>query len=480
MAQEEMVRLHGHFDWMQGRLADVENEVDWKGSSPPYHLEAIRPEDFDIPILVNREVKGWMKYFLGPGRRTFETYLARSSRYESLIKNELKAGGVPEDLVYIAMIESGFVTDALSRSGASGLWQIMPGTARKYDVRMDGWVDDRLDPIRSTQAAVNLLKALKERWGDWYLVWAAYNGGGRRVKSGVEATGSRDFWRIAQAGAFAGETRNYVPKLIAATILGKYRDRYGFTGIPYMTAFAVDQIDLAGGARVEQLARCADLSKEKLKSYNPGLLRWSTPEEGYTLKVPKGRKARFIQCLAEEGVFRPVKYINHRVKNGEVLGRISEIYGVTQDEILGANGRLNPDRIRAGETLLIPVAAEGPLVGDAGQDSESSQAIEERGGVDADYTVEWGDTLSSIALRYGVRVGQLQTWNKLHPGATLQVGQRLRVILEARRWKEYTVRDGDSLGKIAYKYACTVKDLLIWNGLKGSFIRPGQRLRIRN
>jgi len=414
LAQEEMVRLHSHFDWMGTETALLDDAADWPRSSPPYHLEALVLDDFDIPIVVNSAVKRWMDYYLGPGRRTFEIYLARSARYETMIRAELGAAGVPQDLVYLAMIESGFVSHAVSGAGAVGLWQIMPGTAGKIDVRVDGWVDDRLDPIRSTQGAATLLKTLHERWGDWYLAWAAYNAGGRRVKQGIEVTGSSDFWQLGRSGVFAGETAQYVPKLIAAAILGKYRERYGFTELRYLPALSVERVDLAGRASLKVLAECADQTLPELRALNPGFLRDQSPKEGHPLSLPVGRKTAFLTCLEDRNVYPP------------------------QD----------PDP--------------------------------ENGGLTTHYSVQWGDTLSSIALRYGVRVGQLRTWNRIEPGALIKVGQALNVVLKGRDWLKYTVRDGDNLGKIAMRHACTVKDLLIWNGLNGSFLRPGQQLQIKD
>lgn len=517
LAQEEVVRIHSHFDWVGSQVADLDEEIQWPKSSPPLHLEVIDPNDFDVPIEMNRAVKDWMMYYLGPGRRTFEVYLARSARFESMIRREFKARGLPQDLIYIAMIESGFVADAYSKSGACGIWQIMPSTARLYDVRLDWWVDDRRDPIRSTQAAASLLLDLKKSWGDWYLALAAYNGGGRVVKRGMNQTGSSDFWTIARSGVFAGETRNYVPKFIAAMILGKYREVYGFSDIKYLPAEHLDVVELGGGASVEQLSRCAGMTERELRTTNPGLLQNTTPPEGYPLRLTLGAREAFVSCIAEAALFQSISFKKHVVAKGEVMSTICEQYGVAQDVVLRTNDRDNPNQLRAGETLLIPimdgavdtepiqshvVQRGDTLSGLASQYSVSVQQIKDWNslsgvtihlgqtlkigvpgasrGLETSYSVQPADTLSSIAIRYGVTVSELQRWNQLHFGTLIRVGQNLKVYMKDAKWKEYVVKDGDSLGKIAAKHSCTVKDLTIWNGLSTSFLSIGQRLRIRD
>jgi len=517
LAQEEVVRIHSHFDWVGTQVADLDEEIQWPKSSPPFHLEVIEQKDFDIPIVVNRAVKDWMTYYLGPGRRTFEVYLSRSARFEAMIRKEFAARGLPQDLIYIAMIESGFVADAFSKSGACGIWQIMPSTARLYDVRQDWWVDDRRDPIRSTQAAASLLLDLKKSWGDWYLALAAYNGGGRMVKRGMNQTGSSDFWTIARSGVLAGETRNYVPKFIAATILGKYREVYGFADVKYLPSEQLDVVELGGGATVAQLAQCGGISERELRSTNPGLLRNATPPEGYPLRLPLGAREAFVTCISEANLFQSMSFKKHVVLKGEVMSSICERYDVAQDIVLRTNDRDDPNQLRAGETLLIPimdsvadaetvqshtVARGDTLSGLATKYSVSVQQIQDWNslstvtihvgqqleigvpgssrGLETAYKVQAADTLSSIAIRYGVTVSELQRWNQLHYGTLIRVGQQLTVFMQGTQWREYTVKDGDSLGKIAAKHACTVKDLKVWNSLSTTFLRPGQRLRVRD
>ena len=562
--QEQMVRINGHFEWVGSSVNDLEDSMlevpaEQRASTPPYHLETIRAEDFDIPITVNSEVKRWMKFYIGPGRRTFETYLSRSSRFEPLIREELKNRGLPGDLMYLAMVESGFVNEAISGSGAAGIWQFMPATARMYGVRLDWWADDRRDPVRATQAAATLLADLYRMHGsDWYLAWAAYNGGPRRVKDARKSAGSSDFWKISRKGLLPSETSNYVPKVIAMAILSKYRERFGFTEIRYLPALALDHVDLGGGVEVVKLAHCAGLSEPEFRKLNPGLKRSATPSEGYSIRLPKGMKDSFLAAVEKLSMDTsgPKQFVRHKVRKGQFLGSIARKYGVAQSEIIRVNKITNANRIGIGDVLVIPIPGAPPpreeveaLVAkpSAPQKATSKReatvkkaeepvkSIESKEPVtkwthlvktgetlwnlsakygvsisqiqrwnslsgsriqagkvlqlrapdseriaSTQYKVQEGDNLSSVALRYGVSVAQLQNWNKISKASSIQAGQVLNVMLEAAGWRDYMVRDGDNLGEIALKHTCTVEDIRVWNGLKGTMIRPGQRLRIRD
>ena len=210
----------------------------------------------------------------------------------------------------------------------------------------------------------------------------------------MNQTGSSDFWTIARSGVFAGETKNYVPKFIAAMILGKYREVYGFSDIKYLPSERLEVVELGGGATMEQLASCAQIPERELRAINPGLLQNTTPPEGYPLRVPPTVREAFVSCIAEEALFQSMAFKKHVVSAGEVLSTICEQYGVSQEIVLRTNDRDDPNQVRAGETLLIPIMDGVP--GD--------------GQVQV-HTVQAGDTLSGLASKYRVSVQQIKDWN---------------------------------------------------------------------
>ena len=246
---------------------------------------------FDIPMVINDRVVAWMEYFQGAGRRHFTRYLKRSGRYLPLMRQILIEEGLPQDLVYIAMIESGFNMHARSRANAVGSWQFIRATGRRYGMRADGWVDERRDPYRATRAAASYFRDLYGEFGDWYLAMAAYNAGEGRVRKAIRTTGSRNFWHIARHHrALHAETRDYVPKFIAAAIIAKMPDRFGFAEVvldqpvEFETGKVETQTDLA------VIAKCAGVGRDAVFDLNPHLVRGATPPGArhYKIRLPTG------------------------------------------------------------------------------------------------------------------------------------------------------------------------------------------------
>ncbi|MCO4745475.1 MAG: LysM peptidoglycan-binding domain-containing protein [Proteobacteria bacterium] len=495
-------------------------------SSDPLHLDQIDPSDFDIPIKKNAAVQKWIRYFTGSGRKHFARYLSRSSTYEPMILAELEANNLPLDLRYVAMIESGYNAHAYSHAGAAGLWQFIPSTGRLYDMRVDWWVDDRRDPAKATVAAVEYLTDLHKMFkGDWELAWAAYNGGPGRVRRAMQKTGATTFWAVVEADVLHTETENYVPKIMAAAIVGKNPELYGFE-LPTKPRLAYSVAEVEGSVSVTALAEAAGTDEERLRYLNPGLRRFATPPEGYALRIPVGSKKSFMAKLADIPQDEQVQVVRHTVKRGETLSKIAASYSVPVDVVSSTNRLKNVDHIYVGLNLVIPVSdgAGGP-VAPTGSSSEDSRPV-------ATYTVKSGDSLSKIAARYGVKISDIQRWNSIS-GSSIQIGQQLTLrptqvprttvthtvasgeslskIAEQYRvsvreiqswnsisnpshirvgqaltvktpeqiWKTYTVKPGDSLGGIAGRNSCSVQDLQAWNTLSGTVIHPGQVLRLR-
>ena len=473
----------------------------------PFHLDKINPAEFDIPIIVNDPVKQWMTYFLGNGRKYYTRYLARSTRWLPMMHAALEARGMPRDLIYLSMIESGFNTGAYSYASAVGLWQFMSGTGKDYDLRIDWWVDERRDPIASTRAALDYLADLNKMFnGDWWLSWASYNGGQGRVMQATKRMGTTDFWKIAQADVLHPETENYVPKLIAAAIIGKHPERYGFVGIKYQDAWTYDEVEVPASTAVEIMIRCAGMTEEEFLDYNPALLRWSLPPDPAIQKIRifKGKAAAFKEAFAKVPPQERESFSRHVVKRGESLASIAAKYNVTVSDLARLNRISNINNIYVGMELVIPtngaaLAATAPPTptpsststsgskSSSGSTSSSSSSTASK--APTTYTVKSGDTLSGIASKYNVTVDQIKAWNKLS-STTIVPGQKLTVSAPSSstsssssststpKTTTYTVQTGDTLSGIADKYGITVDQIKSWNGLSSSTIVPGQKLKI--
>jgi membrane-bound lytic murein transglycosylase D len=466
----------------------------------PLFLKQIDPSEFDIPVVVNDDVVRWMRYFTGSGRKYYARYLSRAPRYRPMMIAKLKAAGLPEDLVYLSMIESGYNPHAYSHADAAGLWQFIESTGRLYHLRIDWWVDERRDPARSTDAAIELLSDLHTMFDDWPLAWAAYNTGPGRVQRAIDNAGSRDFWVIERGSYLHSETENYVPKIMAAAIIGHHPERYGFAGIEGQPELAYEVARVDGTVDLEVLAKCAGISLAELQELNPALRRWATPSEGYELRVPVGRTASFLASLAEVPAEERITVVRHTVRRGETLAKIADRYDTSVSQLAKANRLKDADVIHVGQVLVVPTKdrpvppPHATAVAAKTEDADATARSQTREATTAPapkpaakkattskvkYTVRRGDTLSGIAARHGVALSDVQKWNGIRDASAIQAGQVLVIHVRDDGWTRYTVRAGDSLGAIARKHGCSVSDLREWNDLASTVIQPGQVLKIR-
>ena len=460
-------------------------------SVDPLHLDEIDPSEFDIPIVVNDDVIRWMKYFTGRGRKYYAKWLGRSSHYRPMMYEKLEAAGLPRDLVYLSMIESGYATHAYSSAAAAGLWQFITPTAREWGLRVDYWVDERRDPEMATDAAVKFLGHLNKKFGHWYLAWAAYNGGPGRVSRAISRHGTKDFYTLVARNAFPAETDNYVPKLVAAAIIGHHPERYGFTDIAYQSRLEYDSVEVGPGVSIDVLAKCAGISVEEFQRLNPHLRRFAIPPDGkkHTLRVPKGDGRSFLASLDKVPPSKRLTYVTHRVVKGESLGRIASRYGVSVAAVQRTNNINNPNRIYVGMELVIPTNGASPaaLAKATSRSNPKSKSLTSSAGKSkpkaktrkVTHVVRKGEALSSIATRYGVRTSDVMRWNGIKNANRVYVGQKLTIYDKTASWATYTVRSGDNLGLIAKRNGCSVSDLRSWNNLTSSRIYPGQKLKIR-
>jgi membrane-bound lytic murein transglycosylase D len=448
----------------------------------PLFIDMIDPADFDIPIVVNDDVKRWMNYLLGPGRKYYAKWLSRSTKFTPMMQKKLRASGLPEDLIYLSMIESGFSTAAYSSAAAAGLWQFIPSTGREMGLRVDWWIDERRDPEKSTDAAIKFMSRLYKNFDHWYLVWAGYNGGPGRVSKGIAKYGTRDFWELEEHNAFPAETDNYVPKIIAAAIIGKYKERYGFTDIQYQKPLEYDTVSVEGNIGIDVLAKCAGLSVSEFKAYNPQLLQHALPpgSQKHDVHVPKS--TGFLAALAKVPASERITYQRHVIQKGESLGRIAAKYGVSVQSIQTKNNIKNANRIHVGQVLLIPSAGEAKSLvsakGGSSKPSSSSSSSKPKTKT-ITHTIKKGENLNLIANKYGVSVSDIKRWNKITNANKIYAGQKLKIYTNQPTWTTYTVKSGDNLSTIAKKYGVTVSDIKTWNNLKSTKIYVGQKLKIQ-
>jgi len=313
-------------------------------------------------VHVNEHVRFFLDRFqTGYRRAVVENWLARSGRYLPMILDVFQQKGLPEELVFTAMIESGFNPVAVSHAGAKGLWQFMAPTARLYGLRVDRWLDERLDPEKSTVAAANYLRDLYTVFGSWELAQAAYNTGEVRVQQAIQRTGSRDFWRLHRSPLLLEETKNFVPAIHAATLIGRQPERYGFTVIPE-EPLRYEQVTVPKGSRLARLAVLSGVPLRDLEGLNPELRQKQAPPDAtYELKVPLGTAGTVQLALQLDAAPRKIAPAPlagvHVVKSGDTVWRIARQYGVSATQLARWNALDRPDRIFPGELLRVAVPA---------------------------------------------------------------------------------------------------------------------------
>ncbi|MFH1808688.1 MAG: LysM peptidoglycan-binding domain-containing protein [Pseudomonadota bacterium] len=413
--------------------------------------------DFDIPVVDHPRVDKWMTYFTGPGARRFRTWLERLTRYEPLMRPMLRERGLPEDTIYLALIESGLSPRAYSRARASGYWQFIERTGAAYGLHDDFWVDQRRDPVRATDAAARHLKDLYDEFGHWHLAWAAYNAGAGKIREAIRRYETRDFFELIEHPYLRPETKDYVPKLIAAARIAKHPERYGFTDIPTLPAYAHATIDVGDATDLGLVAEGCGVDMELLVELNPELKRWATPprergQPGYQVRVPPGLGERCQQALDAVPLNKRLTFRHHRVRSGEVPGQIARRYGISLATMMRMNKVRDARRLRVGQDLLIPIPARVPermfrehrvlqRPGDDGEKKKPRTAVAKPrapkppprpvapppGTHPATHVIASGDSLWTVAQRYKVSVADLRAWNHLKKNAILQPGQALTV-----------------------------------------------------
>ncbi len=510
-------------------MEDVPDSTVRAVDSITHHID---PKNFTLPISSPLEprVLQAMAVFMGPGKGYFTKWLNRKSRYEALVHKKLEERGMPKDLLYLAMVESGFNPKAWSKASASGLWQFISGTGRRYGLQDDWWYDPRRDPMLATDAALEYLGDLHDEFQDWHQAMAAYNCGEGRVRRMIKEDSTRGYWDMP----LPKETRFYVPKILAAMIIGHNPERYGFVLDKQEAPIAFDTVTVSHCLTIATIARSAGVSEDTILSLNPSLRRWCTPPNrtAHTLYLPTGSRDAFVQAYGQLDKTQLVNWRHHIVAKGENISGIAAKYRVSVAAIKATN-KIKGNRLSRGQSLLIPLAPQ-----DAGKYLEqdiaevSTRETKFKGGT---YRVKSGDNLFDIARRFSTTVSALLAANNLPRGAVIRAGQKLKlsgkgrmassagdepeshrepaVALVARekpsgerpgrsaeagkadaidsrperertvatpaagRFGVHTVATGETIFSITRSLGIDEDDLRRWNGIEGNRIRVGQRLK---
>src|SRR2546421_5663271 len=290
----------------------------------------IKATHSDLPLMLTDPVVGYINYFSSRGRATLENSLIRGGRYREVIEKILRDEGVPPELIYLAQAESGFHPLALSRVGARGMWQFMASRAKGYGLQRNQWVDERQDPGKATRAAARHLKDLYNQFGDWYLAMAAYNSGPGTVQSAVRRTGYADFWELYRRNVLPKETRNYVPIIVAVTIMTKNPSQYGLDKVVREKPVPYDAVKIDYPVDLRLLAECVDVSSADLQDLNPSLLRMTTPrDQEFELHLPVGSKEKFLGAIAVIPPDMRVWWRYHKVVQGDTIASLARTYRTT-------------------------------------------------------------------------------------------------------------------------------------------------------
>jgi len=430
-----------------------------------------------IPLEVNRMVLKWIDYFQGQGRPHMERYLSRSTRYAPIMKEILRKEGLPEDLIYIALIESGFSSTAHSSASAVGYWQFIRGTGKQYRLRIDSFVDERRDFERSTVAAADYFKGLYNLFGAWYLAIASYNVGENRVKGLVMRNKTRDFWKLARERRLPQETVDYVPKFLAARLIGKEPAKYGFTDVEYMPPLEFSTVSFSSPIDIRRLATEMGLEYDDLRDLNPAYKRGVAPMpksgDKLVLRVPKGTEDKALAAAANAGANLSTRYIAeddysyYRVRRGDTISSIARKFNVSQTKILQLNRLSARSVLSVGKRLRVPsenVATLGPAkssqlesrdrrepsnavikgkpqstkvaarsrtisIADSKAEAKLKEAAKRRNAnvTRQFHVVRRGENLALIAKKYGVSVRELASHNRIKKQSTLFVGKKLEI-----------------------------------------------------
>lgn len=451
---------------------------------------------FDLEAHETKEVERYFNYFTHKARKTMVRWLDRSQPYLPYVRRVFTQYGLPQDLVLLPFVESGYNVRAYSWAGAGGMWQFMKGTGRLYGLKSDWWIDERRDPYKATDAAARHLRDLYDRFGDWYLALAAYNAGEGKISRALKHAGCNDFFeltaknrKLSRRIRLKTETKHYVPKFIAISKIFQNLDTLGFKPVSWEMEKEVAVVKVPGGTDLLALARAGGMSWSEFHKFNPAYRRQVAPPHMETnAYLPVAKADKMIAYLADPSSRPYAGYTRHRVRSGDSWWRISRKYSVPVSVLKKVNNRRS-NILRPGQYVMVPGNGSSRTVA-ASRPASKTRAIASKRG---NYVVRRGDTLWSISQKFGTTVTTLKRSNGLR-SSRLKVGQKLYIpnnsgaatkqaVKDAEKVKtqlvRYKVRRGDNLTSIARKFGVKISDLRKWNALnrKGT-IYAGQRLKV--
>jgi len=490
---------------LEEELSALDKIGKWDEAQQPLELSPEKPEEvtYDFPIIINKQVEFYLNLFQNRQRSYFKKWLARSTKYIPYIQEQLKKAGLPQDLAYLAMIESGYNPSAYSKSHAVGLWQFMKATGKDYGLRINSHIDERRNPEKSADAAIQYLSDLYGEFDSWYLSVAAYNAGQGTIRRAIRRHKTRDFWKLAGKKSLRLETKRYVPKLIAAIILAKDPEKYGFTNIKYQEPVEYDVIKVPPMTDLQAVALASNHDVRTIKKLNNELMKWYTPpgKKQYALKIPYGMKTLVSKNLTRLHPVVTTDYKTHVVAKGDTLTAICRRYNLNKTTLLKANN-LNSAKLLAGQRLRIPYQSTKYVLLKDGETPESRFAKAEKGGQLFLHVVKTGETLSRISKLYNVTPEIIVQWNNLESVHKIKANQSLALYLDRPVLSEvtvvsynatntikdqnsepqityYKVKNGDSLWAIARKFRVSAREIKQWNNLKSNLIHPGKQLVVK-
>ncbi len=447
---------------------------------------AVNGERNAIPLIINAHVQSEIDSFtLGREREFFRAAYRRSGKYRPKIEAALKEAGLPVELAWLPLIESGFKVNALSTARALGLWQFIPSTGYRYNLNRDGYIDERMDPEKATRGAIDYLRELHDMFGDWSTVLAAYNCGENRVMRTIQSQNINyldDFWDLYER--LPRETARYVPRFLATLHIVSSPEKYGLDDVALEPELEFETVSVPKQAALKSIAQVTGIDADLLRELNAELRQGVLPENGYELRVPAGEAERVTAKIDEIPTYHPrkIQVVQHRVRRGDTLSSLTRRYGSDIKSIQQANSLRGTGPLVAGRTLRIPLTdyrpTDMPATAAAGGSAGKRPSIE--------HVVRAGDSLYNLAQRYNTSVQEIQRQNQLK-GTRITVGQRLAISPSTPppaqaphpRPTIYAVRPGDTLHAIAKSHNMSLDQLLALNNLSSlSRIVPGQKITL--
>lgn len=490
---------------------------------------------YDFPIVRNKQVEAYIQLFTGKQRRSFSRFLSRSGRYIEMIEQEFANSGLPKDLAYLALVESGFNPRARSHASAVGMWQFMRGTGKDYNLKINSYVDERCNVEKSTNAAANYLGDLYRDFGDWYLAVAAYNAGQGTIRKGMQKHKVDNFWDLAAKNHLRLETIRYVPKLLATIIIARNPEKFGFSDIQFEKPLQYDTLTVGPSLGLQAIALVTGSDKKEIRQLNPELQRNTTPAHlaRYDIKIPKGTKNLAQNNMDRLHRVATTAYKTHKVGKKDTLAGICRKYNINATTLLKVNN-LPSGKLARGKSLRIPYNTIAYRLLPAGTEKAILANKEDL----ILHTIQKGDTLGAIARRYHVPMQLIMSWNGLQSARKIRAGQQLALFIDksgqnifgastpttrrivATRTKSmqplnagqestaslpvitaankkihripanshpnkssemhyYSVQSGDSLWKISRKFHISMAEIKKWNSLKTNRLQPGKTLKIK-